>query len=138
MSVAEIRSLLTGEPGSTVTFSVVRARRSEPQKVVVTRDIVTIPPIKDKMLEDGIAQIRVDALTKGKSQEIASRIKSLQKSGAKKLITDGPFVESKEVVGGYLIVSAASLDEATIMSKGCPILEEGGSVEVRQIHPMQM
>jgi carboxyl-terminal processing protease len=88
MSVAEIRSLLTGEPGSTVTFSVVRARRSEPQKVVVTRDIVTIPPIKDKMLEDGIAQIRVDALTKGKSQEIASRIKSLQKSGAKKLIID--------------------------------------------------
>jgi carboxyl-terminal processing protease len=88
MSVAEIRSLLTGEPGSTITLSVVRARRSEPQKVVVTRDIVTIPPIKDKMLEDGIAQIRVDALTKGKSQEIANRIKSLQKSGAKKLIID--------------------------------------------------
>ena len=59
-------------------------------------------------------------------------------AGAKKLITDGPFVESKEIVGGYLIVSAASLEEATTMSKGCPILEEGGSVEVRQIHPMQM
>jgi carboxyl-terminal processing protease len=88
MSVAEIRSLLTGEPGSTINLSVVRARRSEPQKVVVTRDIVTIPPIKDKMLEDGIAQIRVDALTKGKSLEIANRIKSLQKSGAKKLIID--------------------------------------------------
>lgn len=88
MSVAEIRSLLTGEPGSTINLSVVRARRSEPQKVVVTRDIVTIPPIKDKMLDDGIAQIRVDALTKGKSQEIASRIKTLQKSGAKKLIID--------------------------------------------------
>src|SRR3984893_7957913 len=88
MSVAEIRSLLTGEPGSTINLSVVRARRSEPQKVVVTRDIVTIPPIKDKLIEDGIAQIRVDALTKGKSQEIASRIKSLQKSGAKKLIID--------------------------------------------------
>src|ERR1700686_625100 len=88
MSVAEIRSLLTGEPGSTITFSVVRARRSEPQKVVVTRDIVTIPPVKDKMIEDGIAQIRVDALTKGKSQEIASRIRTVQKSGAKKLILD--------------------------------------------------
>jgi len=59
-------------------------------------------------------------------------------AGAKKLVTDGPFVESKEIVGGYLIVSAASLEEATTMSKGCPILEEGGSVEVRQIHPMQM
>jgi carboxyl-terminal processing protease len=88
MSLAEIRSLLTGEPGSTVNLSVVRARRSEPQKVVVTRDIVTIPPVKDKMLDDGIEQIRVDALNKGKTQEIASRIKSVQKSGAKKLILD--------------------------------------------------
>lgn len=59
-------------------------------------------------------------------------------AGAKKLVTDGPFVESKEVVGGYLIVSATNLDEATEMSKGCPIFEDGGSVEVRQIRPMQM
>jgi hypothetical protein len=59
-------------------------------------------------------------------------------AGTSKLITDGPFAESKEIVGGYLIVTAVSLDEATMMSKGCPILEEGGSVEVRQIHPMQM
>jgi carboxyl-terminal processing protease len=49
---------------------------------------VNIPPIKDKMLEDGIAQIRVDALNKGKAQEIANRIKALQKSGAKKLVLD--------------------------------------------------
>ena len=57
-------------------------------------------------------------------------------AGTRKVITDGPFVESKEVVGGYLLVSAASLDEATEMSRGCPIFEAGGSVEVRQIHPM--
>jgi carboxyl-terminal processing protease len=88
MSLAEIRSLLMGDPGSNLNLSVVRARKSEPQKVVVTRDIVSIPPVKDKMLEDGIAQIRVDALTKGKSQEIASKIKALQKAGAKKLILD--------------------------------------------------
>lgn len=88
MSLAQIHSLLAGEPGSNVTLSVVRARRSEPQKVVVTRDVVTIPPVKDKMLEDGVAQIRVDALNKGKSQEIANKIKNLQKTGAKKFILD--------------------------------------------------
>ena len=88
MSLAQIHSLLAGEPGSNVTLSVVRARRSEPQKVVVTRDVVTIPPVKDKMLEDGVAQIRVDALNKGKSQEIANKIKNLQKGGAKKFILD--------------------------------------------------
>lgn len=88
MSLAQIRSLLTGDVGSNVNLSVVRARRSEPQKVVVTREIVSIPPVSDKMLEDGIAQIRVDALNKGKSQEIANKIKALQKAGAKKLILD--------------------------------------------------
>src|SRR6266404_1731437 len=88
MSLAQIRSLLSGDPGSTVNLSVVRARRSEPQKVVVTRDVVTIPPVKDKTLEDGIVQIRVDALPKGKSQEIANKIKAEQKAGAKKLILD--------------------------------------------------
>jgi carboxyl-terminal processing protease len=71
-----------------VTVSLVRARRAEPQKVVITRDIVAIPPVTDKMVEDGIAEIRVDAFTKGKSQEIANKIKALQKSGAKKLILD--------------------------------------------------
>jgi carboxyl-terminal processing protease len=88
MSIAEIRSLLSGDVGSTVNLSVVRAQRSEPQKVVVTRDVVAIPPIKDKMLDDGIGEIRVDALTKGRSQEIASKVKALQRSGAKKLILD--------------------------------------------------
>jgi len=88
MSLAHIRSLLSGEPGSNLNLSVVRARRSEPQKVVVTRDIVTIPPVAEKALSDGIVQVHVDALTKGKSQEIANKIKALQKSGAKKLILD--------------------------------------------------
>ena len=88
MSLAQIHSLLSGEPGSNLNLSVVRARRAEPQKVVVTRDVVNIPAVKDKMLDDGIVQIRVDALTKGKSQEIANKLKSLQKSGAKKLILD--------------------------------------------------
>src|SRR5215470_13190565 len=88
MSLAQIRSLLSGDLGSNINLSVVRARRSEPQKVVVTRDVVTVPPVKDKMLEDGIVQIRVDALTKGKSSEIANKIKAVQKAGAKKLILD--------------------------------------------------
>ena len=88
MSLPEIRDALAGTPGSTVTVSVVRARKAEPQKMVITRDIVTIPPVSDKMLEDGIGYIKVDALTKGKSQEIASKIKSLEKSGAKKLVLD--------------------------------------------------
>jgi carboxyl-terminal processing protease len=88
MSLAEIRALLAGQPGSTVTVSVVRARRAEPQKMVVTRDVVAIPAVTDKMVEDGVGYIKVDTFSKGKSQEIASQIKTLQKQGAKKLILD--------------------------------------------------
>lgn len=88
ISLAEIRSLLAGDPGSNVNLSVVRARRAEPQKVVITRAVVNVPPAQEKMLQEGIGEVHVDALTKGKSQEIASKIKALQKSGAKKLILD--------------------------------------------------
>jgi hypothetical protein len=52
------------------------------------------------------------------------------------LVTDGPYVELKEAVGGYIVVGADSLDEAAEISKGCPIFTVGGNVEVRQIIPM--
>jgi carboxyl-terminal processing protease len=88
MSLAEIHNLLSGEPGSNVTVSVVRARRAEPDKVVITREIVNVPPVSDKLVADGIAIIQADALTKGKSQEIASKIKAVEKEGAKRLVLD--------------------------------------------------
>lgn len=88
MSLAGIRALLSGQPGSNVTVSVVRARKAEPQKVVITRDVVSVPAATDKMMEDSVGYIKVDALTKGKTQEIAADIKGLLKQGAKKLVLD--------------------------------------------------
>jgi carboxyl-terminal processing protease len=88
MSLPEIREALAGTPGSTVNVSVVRARRAEPQKMAITRDVISVPPVSDKMLEDNIGYVKVDALTKGKSQEIAAKIKALEKQGAKKLVLD--------------------------------------------------
>ena len=49
------------------------------------------------------------------------------------IITDGPYAEVKEIVGGYVIVKANSLDEAMSLAEGCPILFMGGHVEVRDI-----
>jgi carboxyl-terminal processing protease len=88
MSLPEIREALEGPIGSNVNVSVVRARKAEPQKMVITRDVISIPPVSDKMIEDGIGYVKVDALTKGKSQEIAAKVKALEKSGAKKLVLD--------------------------------------------------
>lgn len=60
-----------------------------------------------------------------------------QVSGNGNVVTDGPFAEGAEIVGGYLMVNAESLDEATELSKGCPILDaEDGNVEVREIMDM--
>ncbi len=55
-------------------------------------------------------------------------------SGKKgRTITDGPFVEGKETVGGYVIVSAKDTSEAMAIAKGCPIFDNGGSLEVRPV-----
>ena len=59
-------------------------------------------------------------------------------SGTGKKITDGPFAEGKEIIGGYLLVKAADLNEAVALSKGCPIFEDDGSVEVREIQQLHM
>ena len=49
--------------------------------------------------------------------------------------TDGPFVEAKEVVGGFMIISAESLEEAIEVTRQCPgVVMPGSSVEVREIH----
>ena len=58
--------------------------------------------------------------------------------GERKTVTDGPFAEAKDVVGGFTIIEARDLDQAAELSKGCPILEAGGSVEVRPIQILNM
>lgn len=53
------------------------------------------------------------------------------------VITNGPFVEIKEMISGYIIVNAESIDEAAELAKGCPmVIGGGGRVEVRDIIPM--
>lgn len=49
------------------------------------------------------------------------------------VITDGPYTEVKEIVGGYMMVKAENYDDALEMAKGCPVLTYGNTVEVREI-----
>src|SRR5579862_2470075 len=56
--------------------------------------------------------------------------------GKQKIVTDGPYAEAKDVVGGYIIVAARDIAHAAELSKGCPILGVGGSVEIRPIQKM--
>jgi hypothetical protein len=59
-------------------------------------------------------------------------------SGSQKVITDGPFAETKDLVGGYSLIEATDANQAAELAKGCPLLEVSGAVEVRPIRLMNM
>ena len=56
--------------------------------------------------------------------------------GKQKTVTDGPYAESKDLVGGYTLIEAKDLTQAAELSKGCPIFDTGGLVEVRPVMEM--
>ncbi len=69
--------------------------------------------------------------------KLSNKGNRLSKSGrvvkTKNAVTDGPYTEIKESVGGYSIIKADSYDEAVELAKGCPVLNLGGNVEVREV-----
>ena len=58
--------------------------------------------------------------------------------GKQKTVTDGPFAEAKDIIGGHTLIEARDLEQAAELSKGCPILEVEGSVEVRPVMKLNM
>ncbi len=76
----------------------------------------------DKMQEQGILKGGAALLPIGK------RI-----SGPKRVISDGPFVESKELVGGYYTVTANNADEVVKIAEDYPDYDLGGTVEIREV-----
>ena len=58
--------------------------------------------------------------------------------GKQKTVTDGPFAETKDIVGGFTLIEARDLDQAVELSKGCPIFEVDGAVEVRPVMKLNM
>ena len=56
--------------------------------------------------------------------------------GEKQVVTDGPYAETKEVIGGYWIITAKDYDKAVKLSSDCPSLEFGGRIEVREIEDL--
>ena len=72
-----------------------------------------------------------------KAGHIANRGLPLEHGGAvvkrDKVVTDGPFVEGKDMVLGFMVVRARDLAEASELAEGCPMVIGGGSVEVRPV-----
>lgn len=57
----------------------------------------------------------------------------IRSRGGRPQVTDGPFSESKEVLGGYFTIEAANYEQAIERCRDCPHLERGGTIEVRQV-----
>ncbi|BAV05094.1 YCII-related domain-containing protein [Filimonas lacunae] len=83
-----------------------------------------------KRWDDWIGGIAAQGRLNGSRKRLTQEGKVLKAGG---VITDGPFVEIKERLGGLIIVKAESLEEATTLAHGCPALDLNGSVEIRPV-----
>jgi carboxyl-terminal processing protease len=89
MSLVMIRLLLEGKPGTNVSFSLVRPRKAEPDKITLTRTASPAPPLAETQYESSsILYLKPSVLTKERVQEIANRLKAMQKNGNKKICLD--------------------------------------------------
>jgi carboxyl-terminal processing protease len=89
MSLAMIRLLLEGKPGTNVTFSVVRPRKAEPEKLTMTRSVQVTPPMGEQQYENSsILYLKPGVLTKERVNEIDARLRAMSKNGNKKVVLD--------------------------------------------------
>ena len=65
--------------------------------------------------------------------ELAPKGRILRGSGQDLLVTDGPFAESKEQIGGYFLIQADGEEEAVAIAGECPGLRRGRAIELREI-----
>ncbi len=89
MSLAMIRLLLEGKPGTNVTFSVVRPRKSEPEKITLTRTVQSFPAMAEQQYENSsILYLKPVVLSKERVSELEARLRAMPKSGNKKVVLD--------------------------------------------------
>jgi len=99
----------------------------------------TVPEKAQQQMQKWMAWFK-DLADKGHVKDRGQPLERAGKlvKGKQKTVTDGPFAEAKHVVGGYTLIEAHDLDQAVELSKGCPILEVEGGVEVRPVMKMNM
>lgn len=89
ISLAMIRMMLEGAPGSELTISVVRPRKAAPDKITMTRTVTTEPPVGETMYENSsILYLKPGILDHEHVQQIESKLKGMQKAGNKKVLLD--------------------------------------------------
>jgi hypothetical protein len=98
------------------------------------REAMGTPERAQKSLQAWLAWIRgleANGHLKNRGQPLEPTGKVVR--GQKRVVTDGPYAEAKDLVLGFLVIEARDLAHAVEISTGCPIVEGGGSVEVRPV-----
>ena len=89
LSLAMISTMLEGKPGSEVTVSVVRPRKTVPDKVTMTRTVTIEPPVAEQMYENStIVYLKPEILDHDHVQSLEGKLKASQKGPAKKVLLD--------------------------------------------------
>ena len=76
---------------------------------------------------------RLTAQGKAKPGRALERRGAIVSGSNGRFVTDGPFAESKEAIGGYLVLDVETMDEAIAIAQSSPGLAYGGSIEVRPV-----
>ena len=103
------------------------------------RDATASPEQRQQHLQKWVAWFK-ELGEKGYLKELGHPLEmaGMVVKGNQKLVTDGPYAEAKDLVGGFSLIEAKDLAHAVELSKGCPIFEVGGSVEVRPVMQLNM
>ena len=94
----------------------------------------TLPEAEREAVRAGFAALADDPRCVAKAQlQAAETATCVRVTGGRTLMTDGPFADTKEVLGGFILIEAANLDEAIELAAGIPATWHGGVVEVRPV-----
>ncbi|HWK59219.1 MAG TPA: YciI family protein [Parapedobacter sp.] len=99
------------------------------------KDVADFRPSPEQMQErmNWLASIAAQNKLIDKGNTLLPTAGSAKTVNADNVITDGPYTEIKEFISGYIVVKAATIDEAVAMAKGNPIFKVGGNIEVREV-----
>jgi carboxyl-terminal processing protease len=88
MPLAYAEEAMQGDPGTTIDISLFKSRRPDPQKVTLTRAVITYPAVFSEMMQDQIGYVRPESLVNGKVKDVGAAVAKLQQQGAKRILLD--------------------------------------------------
>lgn len=107
MSLVRIRQLLEGAPGTSVTFSLVRPGKTEPDKITMTRETVAVPTLGEQQYDNAsILYLKPVVLTKDRVTDIENRLRAMRKNGNKKILLDLRDVSRGDEAQGLRLANA--------------------------------